>query len=132
MLAWVNNRKRKLAVPVARRRACLLDEVGELPQRRVHPRVDLHLVAKRLLAPDRILLLPGNGTASSGGSGAPLCRELREAHARAPPMASLVQEGAQQQGARSLAIDRHHRVGVRERRKFWGVNTRTHSGILLR
>ena len=81
MLAWVNNRKRKLAVPVARRRACLLDEVGELPQRRVHPRVDLHLVAKRLLAPDRILLLPGNGTASSG-CGAPLCRELREAHLR--------------------------------------------------
>jgi len=64
--AWVNNRKRKLAVPVACCRAGLLDEVGELPQRRVHPRVDLHLVVERLLAPYRVVLLPGDGTESGG------------------------------------------------------------------
>ena len=41
-------------------------------------------------------------------------------------MTSLVQEGAQQQGARSLAIDRHHGVGVdADAAQLLGLNTRT-------
>ena len=39
-------------------------------------------------------------------------------------MTSLVQEGAQQQGARSLAIDRHHGVGG-DAAQLLGLNTRT-------
>ena len=131
---WVHNRKRKLAVPVARCRACLLDQVGELPQRRVHPRVDLHLVVDWLLAPHRIVLLPGHGAEDSGvrlwRAAEPLCRELREArihagaHLRWPPLFRKVRSSNGHVRSRSTIAVRRFNFGVLTNGRSQAVETR--------